>query len=820
MLDRIAQDLRLALRTLRRSPRVAIACGMVFAVGIGANTAIFGVLDAVLLRKLPFPDPDRLVTVNAGLRGFGIPNVGMSVLEFEDFQDRSGVFDEITFVWPMHGNLTGIDHPERIEALTVGPNYFHLLGWNARLGRTFRPSDIHPGICEAAVLSDAAWRRLFGADPKVIGRKVWLDYDTFYVIGVMPPDFRHPGNTLEGAVDVWLTGGMGATLFSRASRTQRRIPGAIGRLKPGVTPAQAQAQMNVFAGTLRRQYPRDYPAAAEWTPRIAALQSELASRGRTVLLILAGTVGLVLLVCCATVSMLMLARASGRRRELAIRAAIGAARSDLVRPLVAESVLVAFAGGAAGLLAYAWLKGVLVDLSALRVPSVNTVELNWGVLLLATALSVMAAVLSGLAPVLLFSRTDLSEALKNGSGSGVGGRIRAQSAMVAAQIAFSLILLVGTGLLLKSFRSYVQVDPGFNPRNVVVASLWLSPPTDPHAAQRYKSSDYRKVFAREVLRRMRSLPGVEGAAIGAGNSIPLVGWNATPFGMDDADVPPDEPLSAEMTSVSPDFLRVLGLHLRDGRNFTEADDGENHAAMVDETMARRFFRGRSPLGRRIRLGPNTAQDWWTIIGVVGNMKTDAFDAPDSPHIYFPIYQRSNNGVTIFLRTAAKPDTILPVLRREVQSIDPDLPVFGVRTMEEIVTRSMEQRRFALQTIGAFALVAFALAAMGIYGVTAFSVTQRTREIGIRMALGAERKQVLSMLLHEGVRLACWGLAPGLLGAFLLTRFLGSLLFRATATDPATYLGASALLVATALVACCFPALRATKIEPTVALREE
>jgi putative ABC transport system permease protein len=463
---------------------------------------------------------------------------------------------------------------------------------------------------------------------------------------------------------------------------------------------------------------------------------------------------------------------------------------------------------------------VLLEFSPLRLPGINSVKLDLKVVLFGTAVSVFAAVLSGLAPVLQFSKSDVATGLRGGTGSAAGARSRAQSAMVAAQIAFSLILMVGAGLLLRSFWSYLQVDPGFNPKDVVVANLWLSPPTDPHAAQRYKSAEYRKSFAREVIRRMRSLPGVAAAAVGAGDSIPLVGWNAAPFGLEDADVPPGEPLSAQMTSVSPDFLHVMGLRLVAGRSLTESDDGENRVALIDETMAGRFWPGRSALGRRIRMGQDSALQWWAIVGVVRTMKTDAFDAPDSPHIYFPIYQRSNNGITIFLRTASKPDSIARVLRREVQSIDPDLPVFGVSTMEDVIARSMEQRRFALQVIGGFAFVAFALAAMGVYGIAAFSVSRRTREIGIRMALGAERRQVLAMVLREGVSLALWGLVPGVLGAFALTRFLRMLLFRATATDPATYACVSGVLVVTALAACWFPARRATRIDPTVALREE
>jgi len=636
----------------------------------------------------------------------------------------------------------------------------------------------------------------------------------------MPPEFRHPGITLDGAVDVWITGGTGANLLARTSRTRRRIPSALARLKPGLTPAQAQARMDVFAEGLRLQYPNDYPAAAAWTPRIAGLQSDLTSRGRPVLLILAGTLFLVLLVCCATVSILLLARGSARRREFAIQTALGAARWDLLRPLMIESLLVAFAGGGAGVALFASLQRVLFEFSPLRLPGVNSPGLDAGLFLFAAAVSIFAAVLSGLAPILQFTKTDVSSGLKSGPGSAVVARNPAQSAMVLSQVAFSLILMVGAGLLLKSFWSYLQVDPGFNPKDVVVANLWLSPPTDPHAAQRYKSVEYRKAFVREVIRRMRALPRVEAAAVGAGDSIPLVGWNAAPFGLEEANVPPGEALSAQMTSVSPDFLQVMGLRLMSGRNFTETDDGENRVALIDQTMAARFWRGRDALGRRIRLGPESAPQWWTIVGVVRNMKTDAFDAPDAPHIYFPIYQRLNNGITIFLRNADKPDRVTRALRREIQSLDPDLPVFGVRTMEDVIARSMEQRRFALQVIGGFAFVAFALAAMGVYGITAFSVSRRTREIGIRMALGAERSQVLAMVIREGVSLVLRGLVPGLLGAFVLTRFLRTLLFHTTVTDAATYACVSAVLVVTALAACWFPARRATRIDPTVALRDE
>ncbi len=823
MLTPLLQNLKNALRVATRNPGLTFVAVLTLALGIGANSAIFSVVDAVMLHPLPYPDPERLASLRTDLRGFGIPDVGMAVVEYEDIRDRSGVIDDIAFLWPMNGNLTGVDRPARIEALAVGENYFRILGAKAFLGRTFQPADVKPGLFEGTVVSYAAWKSLFGGDPRVLGRKIFLDYDSFIVIGVMPPEFRHPGATLQSDVDFWLTGGIGASLFRRADRTRRSFPRALVKLKSGLTVAQAQARLDAFAGQLRADYPNDYPVAAQWAPRLTPLQKDLAGNTSILLLVMLGAVGLVLLICCATIANLFLARAASRQREFAIRGALGALRGNLIGQLLGESFLVALAGGVGGLLLFSWLTPLLVQVAPLNLPRVNPVGVNLSVLAFTMLCSLSTAVLCGLAPALKISKFDLVSGLRDGArGSGTGAASnRTQAALVVCQIALSLMLMVGAGLLLKSFWKLVQVDPGFDPNNVAVASIWLPPPTkDAGAPRLYRTQEQRTAFVRETLRHLRGLPGVEAAAAGAGNSIPLVGWNAAPFGLEDVNVPPGESLSAEMTSVSPDFMRALGLRLVAGRNLSEADDGERRVALIDQGMADRFWNDADPIGRRIRLGPESAPQWWTIVGVVSNMKTDAFDAPAAPHIYFSIYQRSSYGMSLFIRTKADPASYADALRREIRSIDPDLPVFGVRSLEEVVSRSVASRRFALEVIGAFALVALALAGMGVYGVTAFALRRRRREIGIRIALGAGAGEVERMILRQGLWLTAAGLAVGLPGALLLTRFLSSLLYGASPTDPWTYLSVSAVLVGATLLACYLPAKRAAHVDPMVILREE
>ncbi|WP_321478057.1 ABC transporter permease [uncultured Paludibaculum sp.] len=825
MANKWLDSFRSAIRILQRNPGLTIVAVLALTVGIGANTAVFSVLDAVLLRPLPFADADRLVSVAADLRGLNMPNVGISVPEYEDLRDRAGIFEALSFVWPMDGNLTGVNRPERVEALAVDANYFDLLGTSARLGRTFRPSDVRPGVSEAVVLSDGVWKRAFGADANILGRKLYLDYDTFVVIGVMPPGFRHPGSTLQGDVEFWITGGFGGPPWgAKDRRTERRLRGAIAKLNRGISIDAARSRLNAYSASLRRDFPGDYSAQTEWTPRIAPLQEELAGKNNARLLaVMLAAVGLVLLICCATVAHLLLAKGVARSGEFAVRAALGASRGDLLRQLACESLIVSCAGGVLGLLLSAAMTPGIAELAPIHLPRVNRPVVNTTLLIFTILAAVGSALLSGLAPAWQACKVDLLTNLRGAgrSASVNTSRHRLQTVLVAGQVAISLVLMIGCGLLSKSVWNLLRADPGFVTKNVLVASIWLPPPTNPQADRKYLNPDRRSSFVRELMHQASTLPGIEAVAMGAGSSIPLTGWNAGRFSLEDATVSRGEPLTAAMTSVTPQFFRVLRIPLIEGRVFAEDDDSAHRRiCLIDRAMARRFFPNSTPLGRRIYQGPAGRVEPYVIAGIVGDVKTDTFDAPDAPHIYFSIYQRSDLAMTVFLRGTRDPAGLADALHRKVRGIDPDLPIFGVRTMDQVVAASMAQRRFALQVIGAFAVLALTLSLLGIYGVISFGLNERRREIGIRMALGAQPRQLLSGVLIRGLRMVAWGLPIGLAGSVLLARSLESLLFGATSTDPATYAGVSCVLVVAALISCYVPARKALGADPAGALRAE
>ncbi len=814
------QDLRYALRMLAKSPGFTITGGLILALGIGANTAIFNVVDAVLLRPLPFHDPAALVSVKDDLRGLNIPDVGMSVPELWDFRDRAGVFEEISAVWPISANLTGGDRPERVEAVAVSWNYFHMLGARSQMGRVFDRQEDTPGFAEGAVLSDSCWRRLFGGDPEILGRKLRIDNDLYTVVGVMPSGFRHPGKTLQGDVDIWITAGFADLPFQKpVQRNARPLPGAIGRLKPGLTVAQARARLETYSAQLSRQFPNAYPASAKWMPRLTPLQEDLTGKARPVLLVVLGAVGFVLLICSVSLANLVLARSSARHRETAVRLALGASRYHLIRLLMTESILLSLLGGAAGLLMVLWLRPLLLGIAPAALPRLNEVDLNWTVLLFCLAVSLLTGIAFGLAPAIQLSSSSLVDNLKEGSrGSSVGrGQHRFRSTLVACEVALSLILMTGAGLLLRSFWNLLQVNPGFNSKNVLVTSLWMPAPNNPKSGL-YFTQPARAAFVHEVLRRARSLAGVEVAAMGSGNSIPLIGWNSVPIGLENRQAV--EAPVAQTANVSPEFFRALEIPVVRGRLLTDSDTQPPGVVLVDETAARRFWPNADPLSKRVRIGQNPQAPWRTVVGVVGDIKTDGLDAGSIPHVYFPIYQQSGLAMTVFLRTSSNPANLGEALRREIQNVDRDLPVFGIQTMEQVLASSIAQRRFALVMVGAFALVALLLAGIGIYGVTAFSVGQRSQEIGIRMALGARRSDVVTLILWQGMRTTLWGLASGLAGALVFTRFMRSLLFAESPMDPVTFLAVAAILAGAALVACYVPALKAMRVDPVQALRSE
>ena len=819
------QDLRYATRMLAKTPGFTVVAILTLALGIGANVAAFSVVRAVLLRPLPYPQAGQLVRVFDDLRASNVRDVGMSQPELEDLQNRSGVFQDISAVWPISANLTGGDRPERVEVVATSTNYFTLLGASPQLGRIYTKQETVPGFIDAAVISDGFWRREFGADPHAVGKKIRLDGDLYTIVGVMPPDFRHPGRTLQTDVDLWIAAGYSANPFpTPPQRAARMFPGAIGRLNPGISPQEAQAKLDTFSANLSREYPTEYPAAASWGTRLVSIQDDLVGAVRTELFVLFGAVGCVLLIACVNIANLLLARGAGRQREVAIRLALGASRGRLIGQLLTESVLLAAISGLFALLTVVVLKSTLLKLAPADLPRLNEVSISGGVLLFAFFISILTGVVFGLVPALQAASSSQLASLREGSrGSGTSKKhTRVSRFLVASEIALSLVLLIGAGLLLRSFWQLLQVKPGFNPRSVVTAQIWMPVPNDP-TADPYRPPEKRSAFYRELLRRVSEIPGVQQAAIGSGGSLPMTrARNSFPFTIQGRPADAERIPVAEFAAVTPEYFRTLEIPLVSGRNFSTSDDvTSQRVALIDDTLAHRYWPGEDPTGKQIKAGAlNSQAPWVTVVGVVATIKSDGFDAPAAPHVYFPLFQNPGVTAAIYLRTSADPGTLGDTIRHEVQSVDPGIPVFAVRTMDEVVAKSLADRRFALVILAVFAGVALLLASIGIYGVMAYTFSQRTHEIGVRVALGAQRSDILRMALGEGMLLVAIGLGAGLIGATIVTRFLRSMLFSVTTTDPATFGAIAALLAAVALFACFIPARRATQVDPLVALRED
>ena len=793
------------------------------ALGIGANTAIFSVVNAVLLQPLPFPHSEQLVLVTDDLTGRQANDIGMSVPELQDLQERSGVFEDLSAVWPVDANLTGSDRPERVELLAVSPNYFSLLGAKAQLGRVFGEEDHAQGFAEGVVISDGLWRRVFGADPNILGRKIRADNDLYTIVGVMPPGFRHPGRTLRDDVELWGTAGFSANPFGPPRRNVRMLPGAIGRLKAGLTVPQAQAQLDAFVSQLTNDFPNEYPAEAGWTVRLQPAREKLVGEVRSTLLILLGAVGVVLLIACVNVANLMLARSLARQREMAIRLALGANRRRIILQLLNESLVLALIGGAVALVIVSWVTDLLLRLVPTTIPRLNEVGFNGVILLFTFLVSLATGVLFGLVPAWQASRPDVLSGLKEGTAAaGFGARSnRLRGLLVVAELAMSLVLMIGAGLLLRSFWRVLEVNPGFDAKNVMVARIWLPVPNNPELDP-YRPPEKRTQFVKEVLRRVGGLPGVQRAAMVAGNGVPLIGPHPKgPLVIEDH---ADESVlpQVQISSVSPEYFTTLGAPLIDGRFFSDADEtGAPRVAIIDRAAIRRFWADENPIGKHIKFGRRDSKaPWITIIGVVGDIKTDGFDTPEQPHVYFPILQNPGYAMAVMVKTEANPKLLTQSLREQVQAVDPDLPVFGEKTMEDIVETSLGERRFAMQLVTSFGVVALLLAGIGIYGVIAYSVNQRTREIGIRLALGANERDIMGWVLTQGMGLTAAGVGLGLAGAFALTRLLQGLLFGITATDAITFATLAVVLGLVALAACYIPAKRATKVDPMIALRCE
>ncbi len=822
-METLLQDLRYGIRMVRKSPGFSAVVVITLALGIGANTALFSVVDAILLRPLPFRQPEQLVSVKDDMPGANLTDAGMSQPELDDFQRRSGVFDHISAVNPINANITGREKPLRVETNAVSTNYFTLLDARPKLGRVWNDRDSREGFSEGAVISDSLWHTMFGADPNVLGQAFRLDTDLYTIIGVMPPEFRHPGRTLGHDVEVWVAAGYAAAPFPKPPlRAQRVISGAIARLKPGLSVAQAQAKLDAFTANLREQYPTDYPATAQWRPRLLPLQQEVVGNVSSMLFLLLAAVGAVLMIACVNIASLLLARSSSRNREIAVRQALGASSWRLIRQTLTESVVLSLGGGALAVPLSFWLKDILLTLVPSTLPRLAEVALNERALLFAFAISVITGLLFGLAPAVQMSDRRLMDGLGQGArGVGMASRQhRFLSALVACEFALSLVLMVGAGLLLRSFWKVLEVQPGFNSEHLVTAQMWLPVPNDPKNNP-YPTQEKLNVFLGEVLRRVGALPGVNAVAIGGG-SPPFTGRrNVVGFAIEGRIAGAGEAPTAEFGLATPDLFHVLGTPLIKGRFFTEADDDKGESvALIDQTAAERFWPHEDPIGKRIRPQFARQQPLRRIVGVVGRSRNDGLDAPYVPHIFLPGKQIAFNSMTVYIRTAASPEVLEEPFRRAIQSVDPDLPVFGVRSLRGIISDSLAPRRFAMQILGFFAATAMLLAAIGIYGVMAFFVSQRVREIGVRMALGAQRADVMKLIVWKGMSLALVGVLAGLVAALGLTRLISGLLFGVSATDPLTIVAFTLLLAFVAFLANYIPASRAAKVDPMVALRYE
>src|SRR5271156_2208750 len=757
-METLLQDVRFGLRMLVKKPTFTIVAVLTLALGVGANTAIFSIVNAVLLRSLPYPDPDRLVRIFFNEPGVGLRDVTFSKPELDDLQTRAGVFEDVTPVFEGSENLTGAKQPERVEGVNTSFSYFSMLGVIPQIGRLYGPQDFAPGFAPEAVISDGLWRRAYGADPNVLGRTIRIDNDPLTIIGVLPRGFRHPGPTISGDAEVFGAGGFSADPFPPPLRGNQDLRHGIGRLKPGLTLAQAQARLTVMAAQLRHDFPADYSPQAQWTIEIQPLQETLVGNVRTMLLVLLGAVILIVFIVSLNIANLLLARASGRQQEMAVRVALGASRGRMVRQMLTESMLLSLIGGAAGIATAVGTLRFILRFVPSNVPRLNEVRIDWVVLAFALLISLLTGLVFGLAPALHSAKVALSSAIREGGrGSGYStktGRLR--DVLIVSELAFAVILMVGAGLLLRTLRDLLQENPGFNPTQVVTANTWLGVPNDPKTDP-YLGISGKAAFDRELLRRMRAIPGVELAAITS--ALPTT--NANPnavgglanegFAIEDRPIEASQDLHAERIRISPDYFKVLQATLVRGRSFAEGDeDGKQLVAIIDESTAHKYWPTRDPLGRRVRFARDHTKPWTTIVGIVEDIKNDGLDIDGVPHIYVSTYQDSSKRVSVVLRTSLPATLLAPQIRHEIQSIDPGLPVFDVVSMNDILDRSLASRRFSAELVGGFAGVALLLASIGIYGLLAYMVGQRSREIGIRMALGARRWDVLKLILGKGV----------------------------------------------------------------------
>lgn len=812
VLEALLQDLRFAARTLRKSPGFTAIVIATLAIGIGANTAIFSVVYAVLLKPLPYANPDRLVSVFQANAQQKIPADAFSYPDLVECRDHNSVFDGMAGYNAHDLVLNGAGEPAEVHTIVVTPEMFSLLGVKPLIGRALFPQDGTRGAAPVVVLSENLWRSRFAANPAIIGRSISLDKRAFTVVGVMPASFRFPLDAKSG--DVWIPVVQDPVFgpFLSAGAAARFLI-TVGRLKPGVSMKQAQADMDTMASRLAKEFPA---ANAGWAIRVEPLQQEITGNARSALLVLLGAVLLVLLIACANIANLLLARATSRAREIGVRIALGAGRARIVRQLLTESALLGLLGGVAGIALAYWGVSALGDMLPADLPRAQGLHVEGWVLVFAIVLSAVATVIFGLAPALFAADSSLQASLKESAGrSGEAGRRRrARSVLAAAEIALAMVLLVAAGLLIRSFAALTSVYPGFNAQHVVTAEIDLP-------RYQYSKPAQWVAFGNDLLARVQAQPGLSDSAIGA--PMPIVdGFAGVSFLIaGNPPLPPGTLQQAHFAMVSPGYFHVMNVPLLQGRFFTQSDSSmAPRVAIISEALARRYFRDQDPLGRQLSFGFLSKSDAWKIVGVVGDVRDVALNKQPVPMLYAPFDQSPLWGALLAVRTSLNTPSVAAAIRRVTDQIDKNLPVTKVQPMPEAISASVAQPRFRTLLLGLFGAIALALAVIGIFGVMSYSVARRTREIGLRMALGATPGGVLRMILADSLKLVVVGLAVGIAAALVLTRFLSSMLFAVHPSDPLTFIGVAVALTVVALLACSVPARRASRVDPAVALREE